>query len=494
MVFRQVFLACAAVMWTPHLPAIERPNIVFILVDDLGFGDLSCFRDLGAVTRDADPMAHYPDTPNIDRLAAEGVRLTQFYVASPICSPSRVAITTGRYPAKSLINSYLNDRASNRRHGMRDWLDPTGNCIARLFQEAGYTTAHFGKWHQGGGRDVGDAPLPTAYGFDESLVSFEGLGDRILPPGRLSDQSKRLGRGRITRVNKHEQTRIYVDRCIDFIERNRDRNFYVHLWLNDVHDAHEPEPGAAERFEAITENPFERKFFAVLTEMDRQIGRLVDHIDSLGLAPKTLIVLTGDNGPTAWPLYYKAGWNPPGSTAGFRGRKWSLYEGGIRMPLIARQPGTVPQGVVNRESVMSTVDLLPTFAMAAGIELQGRVQELDGENMLPALLGGSMKRSKPLYWEYGRAEFYLKPALDRDVSPNLAVRAGEWKFLINADGSRPELYRIGSLGEIDEYENVASEFPQVAERLKVELLAWRRSLPELVPALAPQGSSETATP
>ncbi len=490
--FRYFLLTCAAVMWTPCIYAADRINIVFILIDDLGYGDLSCFRDLGVARQDASPVDHYPITPNIDRLAVQGIRLTQFYVASPICSPSRVAVTTGRYPAASLINSYLNDRASNRRHGMRDWLDPTGNCIARIFQESGYATAHFGKWHQGGGRDVGDAPLPTAYGFDESLVSFEGLGDRILPPGRLSDQSERLGRGRIMRVNKCEQTRIYVDRCIDFMERNCDRNFYVHLWLNDVHDPHEPEPGAAERFEAVSENPFERKFFAVLTEMDRQIGRLVDRVDSLGLAEKTLIVLTSDNGPTAWPWYNKAGWNPPGSTAGFRGRKWSLYEGGIRMPLIARQPGAVPQGLVNRESVMSTVDLLPTFASAAGIDLKGKVQELDGENMLPALLGENTKRSKPLYWEYGRAEFYLKPALESDASPNLAMRVGEWKFLINADGSRPELYRVGARGEIDEYENVAPEFPHVAERLKAELLAWRRSLPEI--SSTPAANTSAAMP
>jgi arylsulfatase A-like enzyme len=120
------------------------PNVVFVLIDDLGYGDISSFRSLGAAPAGEPDHAHYPRTPHLDRLAEEGVRLTQFYVAAPICSPSRAGITTGRYPARSLINSYLSDRASNRMHGMRDWLDPAGNCLAKVFQDAGYATAHVG--------------------------------------------------------------------------------------------------------------------------------------------------------------------------------------------------------------------------------------------------------------------------------------------------------------------------------------------------------------
>ena len=148
---------------TAALGAAERPNIVFIFVDDMGYGDLSCYgnKDIR--------------TGNIDRLAHEGVRFKQFYVASPICSPSRVGITTGQFPARHMIHSYLNSRKRNTERGMRDFLDPAAPAIARAFQDAGYATAHFGKWHIGGGRDGDDAPLPQAYGFDESLVSFEGL-------------------------------------------------------------------------------------------------------------------------------------------------------------------------------------------------------------------------------------------------------------------------------------------------------------------------------
>ena len=166
------------------LPAVAAsPNIVFIFIDDMGYGDLS-------VTGNTEV-----ETQHIDRLAAEGVRFTQFYVGSPICSPSRVAITTGQYPSRWLINSYLNNRRRNRERGMANFLSPQAPAVARAFRQAGYATAHFGKWHMGGGRDVYEAPTPQAYGFDESLVSFEGLGERILPPGGLSEQSERLGKG-----------------------------------------------------------------------------------------------------------------------------------------------------------------------------------------------------------------------------------------------------------------------------------------------------------
>ena len=147
----------------------SQPNFIFILIDDMGYGDLSCYGGEGV------------QTTHIDRLAHEGIRFTQFYVASPICSPSRTAFTTGQYPARWRITSYLAARRENERRGMAQWLDPKAPTLARMLREAGYTTGHFGKWHMGGQRDVGEAPLIAEYGFDESLTQFEGLGDRILP-------------------------------------------------------------------------------------------------------------------------------------------------------------------------------------------------------------------------------------------------------------------------------------------------------------------------
>ncbi|MFC1596529.1 sulfatase-like hydrolase/transferase [Planctomycetota bacterium] len=462
------FLCLGWPILCPAAATPERPNIVFIFIDDLGYGDLSC-------TGNGDV-----ETASIDRLAAEGVRLTQFYVNSPICSPSRVAVTTGQYPARHLIHSYLASRERNRARGMRDFLDPETPCIARAFREAGYATAHFGKWHMGGGRDVDDAPHPQAYGFDESLVSFEGLGDRILPPGGLSRQSEKLGQGKILHVAKHQQTEICVDRSIDFIRRNREGPFYLHLWLNDVHDGHDPRKDRLKHYEQFKANPFVQRFYAVLDEMDRQIGRLVDAIDSLRLAERTLIVVTSDNGPTAWPHYYKQGHAPPGSTAGFRGRKWSLYEGGIRMPLVARWKGRIPAQTVNEETVMAAIDLFATFAKLAGIETPD--VDFDGEDLSAALLGGSPARVKPIFWEYGRDETYLRPADPPDRSPNLAIREGRWKLLVNADGSGAELYDFSE--DTSETANVAPEHPEVARRLSEKVLGWRKSLPSLAKAEA----------
>jgi arylsulfatase A-like enzyme len=437
--------------------APRRPNIIFILADDLGYGDLGCYG------------GPYP-TPRLDRLAAEGTRFTQFYSAAPICSPARVGFLTGQFPSRHLIHSFLNDREANRRRGMRDFLDPAAPSVARAFHGAGYATAHFGKWHMGGGRDVGDAPLPREYGFDESLVSFEGLGDRILPPGNLSDRSEKLGRGKITRVQKHEQTGIYVDRAIDFLRRYRERPFYVHLWLNDVHDPFEPAEELLRKYEQVSPNRYERQYHAVIDEMDRQLGRLFDALDELNLAGDTLVVFTGDNGPTAWPRYYKEGLEPPGRTAGLRGRKWSLYEGGIREPFIVRWKGRVPAGRVNRETVLAGVDLLPSFCGVAGVATP-RAQ-LDGEDLSSAFFGRRPRRARPLFWEYPRSTMDLLPGRESDRSPSLAIRDGRWKLLMNPGGTEVELYDFAR--SFDETRNLAAARPDVTARLSAKLRAWRK--------------------
>ena len=458
MLFRLVL----ALLVTAAVCAAERPNIVFVFIDDMGYGDLSCYGNKDI------------QTVNIDRLAAEGIRFEQFYVASPICSPSRVGITTGQYPARHLIHSYLNSRKRNRDRGMRDFLDPKAPAVARVFQDAGYATAHFGKWHMGGGRDVNDAPLPQAYGFDESLVSFEGLGDRILPPGGLSEQSRALGRGTIRDVAKHEMTEIYVNRAIDFIERNRGKSFYMHVWLNDVHDRFFPKPELLAKFERFAANPYRQKYFAVIDEMDRQLGRLFRKVDELGLGEKTVLVLASDNGPTAWKRYYDEGFDPPGKTNGLRGRKWSLYEGGIREPLIVRWTGTVPSDQTNSATVVNSVDLLPTFCSLAGLDLPDA--SLDGVDMSAAFRGERPTRGQPLFWEYGRDPSYLRPGLESDRSPALAVRDGDWKLLMNTDGSGVELYDFSS--GFDEARNLAEQRPGIASRLRESLLRWWRSIPQ----------------
>lgn len=462
MMYRITLIALASLL-SGCVAANDPPNIIFIYVDDLGYGDLSVYGNEAI------------ETKHIDLLAAEGTRFTRFYNNSPICSPSRVAVITGQYPHRWHIHSYLDSRQRNRQRHMAHWLDPEAPSLARFLQAAGYATLHAGKWHMGGGRDVGDAPKPTAYGFDDSLTSFEGLGDRILIRGnRLSQWNAEHG-GEIAWVDKHEMTERYVDRAITFIRAHRDQPFYVQLWPDDVHDPYDPKPELLERF-ADTSHP---AYYAVLYEMDRQIGRLIDEMDALGLTQKTLVIFASDDGPTAWPHYYGNRGDPglaPGSTGGLRGRKWSLYEGGLRAPLIVRQPGTVPAGQVNERTVLAAYDLLPSLARIVGMALP-EDYEPDGRDFSDALLGlAEPERDGAIMWEYGTLPAVgLRPGLKRDQSPPLAIREGDWKLLMNAEGGERELYNI--VTDPGETENLIEAHPDKAERLSGQLLAWWQTMP-----------------
>jgi len=453
---------CAPSSFSGRQASRKHPNIIFIFIDDLGYGDLSCYGNKDV------------KTTNIDRLAAEGMRFTQFYVNSPICSPSRVAMTTGMYPARWRINSYLSSREANKKRDMADFLDPKAPSLARTLKQAGYATAHFGKWHMGGGRDVDDAPHPQAYGFDESLVSFEGLGDRVLPPGGLSKRSEKLGQGNISHAPKHQLTEIYVNRTIEFIRRNNDKPFYINLWPNDVHDSHNPKPELLDKYTQFAKKPYQQKFYAVLDELDRQLGRLFKELKARRLDQKTLILFAGDNGPTDWPKYYEKGFAPPGSVGPLRGRKWSLYEGGIRVPFIVRWKGTIPQAKVNEHSVLCGIDLFPSLCAIAAVE-PPRDVAFDGRDMSVALLGKHCLRTSPIFWEYRRKPFYLKGGNPDFVSPNLAVRQGKWKLLINDDRSGAELYDLQE--DIAEASDLADKRPEITGRLSEILLNWRKSLP-----------------
>lgn len=462
---RRAFLASTvAAVGAARAAASSRLNIIQILIDDMGYADLGCYGGEAA-------------TPNLDRLAKEGIRFTQGYVASPVCSPSRVGITTGQFPSRHMIYSYLDSRDAQRRHKMRNWLDVKAPSIARAFHDAGYATGHFGKWHMGGGRDVGEAPLPTEYGFDESYTSFEGLGERALPPGRLSDQNEKLGRGNIIRAEQKELTRIYVDKTIAFMKKSVDagKPFYIHLWPNEVHDFYDPPPDLMPKYAKYSKQKYVQQYYATIEGMDRQLGRVFEAIDQMGLTGQTLVVALSDNGPTAWPRYYNEKQETPGSTAGLRGRKWSLYEGGIRIPFIAKWKGKIPAGRVDETSVVSSTDLFPTCCKLASVKPPAVA--FDGEDRSGVFLGKPSARTKDMMFDYGRDPDYQRPGLPHDQSPNLAIRSGNWKLLINDDGSKLELYDLAK--DRSESTNIADKHPDVAKRLSEKLLAWRRSLPVL---------------
>lgn len=430
--------------------AVTRPNIIFILTDDMGYGDIGCYGGT------------FAPTPNLDRMAREGTRFTRYYSASPICSPSRVGATTGMFPARWNITSYLQTRAGNRACEQADFLDPKAPTLARTLKASGYATGHFGKWHMGGGRDVKNPPKFSDYGFDEHASTWESPEphpDLTATNWIWSDKDK---------VKRWDRTAFFVDQTLDFLRRHKDTPCYLNLWPDDTHTPWVP---GGERLKAYPNGPDEeRKFRAVLDEYDRQIGRLFAGLKELGQDEKTLVIFTSDNG--ALPTLHGA------RSGTLRGSKLSLYEGGIRMPFLAWWPGHVPAGRVEEQSVISAVDLLPSLCAMARAPLPTGV-DFDGEDLSAVLLGQPVVRSKPLFWEYGRnAKSFNYPA-GRDRSPNVAMRDGKWKLVVNADGTSAELYDV--MTDPNEARNLATKESEITSRMTTQTLAWRKSLPALKP-------------
>ena len=427
--------------------AAERPNIVFLLTDDMGYGDVGCYG------------GKFVPTPNIDRLAKEGTKFTQFYVASPVCSPSRTGFLTGMYPSRWKITSYLQTRAGNRACEMNDFLDPKAPTIARTLKAAGYATAHIGKWHMGGGRDVTNAPPFSAYGFDEHVSTYES------PEPDPDITATNWIWSAHDKVKRWERSGYFVDKALDFLKRHKGQPTYVNLWPDDVHTPWVPEDAGFKRRQENDEA--EPKFEKVLAEYDRQVGRFLDGLKEIGLEKNTIVIFTSDNGPLPTFDASRAG--------GLRGSKISLYEGGTRMPFIIRWPGHTPAGKLNETTVLNATDLFPMFCHLTGTSMP-KGNQFDGEDLSGVFFGKAPTRKKEMLWEYGRNNTSFNyPKIARDRSPNVAIREANWKLLINADGTGVELYDI--LKDRNETTNVAEKNPAVTKRLSEKALAWRKSLP-----------------
>lgn len=445
--FCKTILVLALVCMSHLADAAQKPNIIFILTDDMGYGDVGCYG------------GKFVPTPNIDQLAEEGTKFTQFHVASPVCSPSRTGFLTGNFPARWKITNFLQTREGNRKSEQADFVDPTAPSIARALKAAGYATGHFGKWHMGGGRDVTNAPPFSAYGFDEHCSTYESPDPDPIITGTNWIWSE------YDLVKRWDRTQYFVEKALDFLKRHKGEPCFVDLWPDDVHTPWVPEGSDLRR----RRHPEDRSTFdPVLAEYDKQIGRFMDGLKRLGLDDEnTIVIFTSDNGPL--PTMDRA------RTAGFRGAKDSLYEGGTSEPFIVRWPGHVPAGRVDETSLISAVDFFPTFCKLAGASLPKNLKP-DGEDVSAIFFGKEFTRKKPMFWEYGRNETFGYPReYPGQISPNVAVRDGKWKLLVNDDGSQVELYDI----DADRYEtkNVAEKHPKIANRLKKAALDWRKSLP-----------------
>jgi len=437
-------LATTAALHAAAAPApATKPNIVFIYADDWGWGDLSCH-------------GHpWLKTPNLDRLAREGTDFQQFNVLNPVCSPSRTAALTGMYPARFSVHQHFASPEQNAARNMPDWLDPKAPTTARFFQQAGYRTGHFGKWHLTS-RNIHGAPSPTAYGFDEFNI-FNGGADT--PQAGLHDTA---------------------ENAVKFILANKERPFFVNVWLHESHLAHVPTKASMEQWKQLDEQ--KQVYAAVITDGDNAVGRVLAALKEAGVEQNTIVLFSSDNGPEStgvakekakldlesgeagYGSYYSIG-----STGGLRGRKRSLFEGGVRTPFIVRWPGHTPAGVKNDSTAFTAVDLLPTLCAAAGLKLPADYQG-DGENLLAAFEGGKAPRTRSIFWQW------TGKAAEPDWWPRLAVRDGDWKLALADDAKRVELHRLSD--DRAESADVAKDHPEIVARLTKLALDWKATLPE----------------
>ena len=448
---RFLLLLIAGLLFAPRPSSLTaatpppRPNIVFIFADDWGWGDLSSH-------------GHpWLKTPYLDRLAREGTDFHQFNVLNPVCSPSRTAAMTGMFPSRFGISQHFAAPAQNLARNMPDWLDVRAPSIARFFQQAGYRTAHFGKWHLTN-RNTHGAPEPTAYGFDEFAI-FNGGAETA-----------------------SADLHATPDNAAKFIAANKDRPFYLNVWLHESHLPHVPTKASLEKWSHLDEQ--KRVYAAVITDGDNAVGRVLEALDSAGIAQNTIVIFSSDNGPeTTAPAAQResrdndakaagyGGYYSVGSSGGLRGEKRSLFEGGVRVPFLVRWPGRTPAGAINDTTAFTAVDLLPTLSAAAGITLPSAYRG-DGEDLLAALKGHLVKRTKPIFWDW------TGKAADPHWWPRLAVRDGDWKLLLTADAQRVALHRLTT--DRAEAVDLAKDHPEIVARLTQLALAWKATLPTTV--------------
>jgi arylsulfatase A-like enzyme len=403
-----VFVSAAIPLIGAETQSSAPPNVIVIVTDDLGPGNVTCY----------DAKAKVP-TPNIDRLAAGGLRMTQGYSADPMCWPSRGAILTGRYP---------------QHWGNSPIVPRTEKMMPQYFKAAQYHSGAIGKWHQG----FGPENHPMTWGFDE-FFGFQGGWHDYFKAGVGHDNSKKDEVGTNPILRNHEPVKEikYLtfelsEQAISFLKLNREQRFLLYLAYNARHVPTQAPKDYVERFKD------ER--YAVVAALDDALGQLLDAIDKLGLTESTLVIFVGDNG------------GPPWGAGGLKGNKGQVYEGGIRIPFLARWPGRLPVGATYDQPVMH-IDVLPTILAAAGLQVS---QSLDGLNLLPYWLG--TKQGTPherLFWGL--------------PSRKHAARVGQWKLV--AGENKPELYDL-SKDPVEE-KNLATDNPDVLRSMLQQVQGWQ---------------------
>lgn len=440
------FLWMALAMAVSGITAAEKPNIVFVLVDDMGWTDVGCFG------------SPFYETPNIDRLAKQGMRFTDAYSSCTVCSPSRASIMTGQYPARLHITDWISGhKRPKAKLRVPDWtmqLSPSIPNLASTLKQAGYTTANIGKWHLGP-REC----WPDKQGFDVNIGGY----DRGQPPSYFSPY-------KIPTLKDGPEGEFLTDReaaeAVAFMKANKDKPFFLYVPHYAVHTplAGKPEVIAKYKAKQDRSKPHRNVTYAALVEsVDDAMGRILAALDELGLTEKTIVIFTSDNG----------GHIGCTSNVPLRVGKGSPYEGGVRVPLIVRWPRVTAPGAVCAEPVIGA-DFFPTLLAAAGVPVP-ESHAVDGESLVPLLRGGTFKR-EALYWHYP----HYHPG---GATPYGAIRAGDFRLVEFYEDSRVELYNLKD--DIGETRDLATVQPERAAALRQKLHAWRQTVGAQMPTPNP---------
>lgn len=427
-----LILAAAFSMAAPCAYSAPPPNVIVIMADDLGSVDLGCYgaKDL--------------HTPHADALARQGLRFTQFYAGAPVCSPSRACLLTGRYPVRAGMPGN-----AGSQHGQKAGLPPSEVTLAEMFKSAGYATAHIGKWHLGYNEEM----MPNAQGFDHSFGHMGGCIDNYSHffywgGPNIHDLHRN---GAEVFEDGHYFPDLMVQEASGFMEKHRADPFFIYFAINMPHY---PYQGEAKWLEHFKDLPLPRRLYAAfVASLDERIGKLVAKVDALGLRERTIIVFQSDNGHSTEERAHFGG----GSAGSYRGAKFSLFEGGIRLPAMISWPGRLPQNET-RCQMAHSADWMPTLAELCGVKTPE--VKLDGRSLVPALKSSTAPGPHDaLHWQMG---------------DSWAVREGDWKLIINARDTtkgdtgkeRVPVFLSNPTADPGEKTNFADQQPELIKHLR----------------------------
>ncbi len=432
----------------------RKPNVVLILVDDMGWVDLGCYG------------SRYYETPHIDRLAQQGVRFTDAYAACTVCSPSRAAVLTGRYPVRHGITTWIRPcgrntptqnpsgyQSKSKRALLEPlnalWMEHEEITLAEVLKSAGYATCHVGKWH------LGPEPWhPDKQGFDYNI----GGCDRGSPPGYFDPYQNRLPN--LPSRNKGEYlTDREADEAVAFIRENRERPFFLFMSHYAVHAPLQSKQELTEKYQA--KSPTEQKnpvYAGMVESVDDATGKILATLDATGLADDTLVIFTSDNGgvDAAANGHPQSFYTHNGPLR--MGKCWP-YEGGIRVPAIIRWPGVVASNTVGATPICG-IDLLPTICAATNVAPPAD-RPIDGENLMPLLTGTGSLRRDALFWHFPHYQH---------ATPNSIVRSGPWKLIKYYETNTFELFNLQD--DLSEKNNLADQMPERVRELDRKLTTW----------------------